>query len=436
MCGGARCAPQPRAPCGQNGGLDNGLTVDRMLSTPVNLLRRYSDYQYRFIDAEALLRSCLGDRPATRPACLRLDEVHRLGWRSPDAKRLYEAACRKLEYWCIDHGHYANNVLVWQEIRLPVEQKEYCLPQAPVSAPTKKSAGWKVLSFAGRKASDAFQKDGFDRTRNVPSWSVALRNLTEMPLLLIDAPLCFDKGDDGFLCDYPDFVRRREDMRVPLLMSKNVQSEILSAIGGCKEWYPFARLMGVVHQESQGARFEVFQVSLRLPRSDELNRRRDFGFAEDIIGEASGLLGCDSEVQWLGKMVSALDAGYSLNLFSEPDEALIANLSLALYELIRSPAYSSAKVWARQYGSPYEGDQAFWCGLAALAPQWQKHFPFTPMQVTALLRIFDKQHDEKWHSVAKRLEGADVLRYTPSVMAEARNRLASRANPPNSAGAP
>ena len=203
-----------------------------MLEVPKSLLHRWSDYRPALIKSDALLQCCLEDDPATRPARLNLAEVHRHGWRSREARPLYAEAGARLVHWCVTNERYLNNVAIQQDIGIMADHDLLCTPIFP-GGTERSTLRQRIGDFLATRVPGLRAAPGARRTvampiyqrrlfGELPSWSMAARTLDDGALVLVDAPLCL-AGADGppgaFLCDYPDFLRRPDDVRVPLTLS-------------------------------------------------------------------------------------------------------------------------------------------------------------------------------------------------------------------------
>jgi len=399
-----------------------------MLSVPTSLLQRWSDYHVAIPCVEALLTASLDDRPAVSPARLDFEALNAEGWRSNTARAQCIACCDDLVRWCVEHRRYVHNVAVRQTVGSYLDHDLVCTPLDPDASsvtgekPHPLAAG--IARLFTRTIVPHARAIGVDRVHRrrlngeLSCWSMAVRELRDGDLLLIDAPLTTQKGESGdtdfFLCDYPSLLRQPKDVRVHLRVSVDAAKELAALSGVRAGWHPFCRVLAIVEQEPGGVVLRALQFQFRSPIPDEHRYRRHPPWPESLLEDAQGQERELMEADWLKK---ALPAETSTGLSPEM-AAIDLRKHLKLYDS------GSPYAITRGAGSPYEGVEAFWCCLAVMLPAWTDDFPLAAGQVARLLDSFDATFTSEWRRVASQLHQAVELRYTPALMDEARSILA------------
>lgn len=135
------------------------------------------------------------------------------------------------------------------------------------------------------------------------------------------------------------------------------------------------------------------------------------------------------EMTWARKDLGRLSGNalvWSLRLTDTNDPAVHAALSR---QLARTDE-GSHRALTRRYGTPFDGQDAFWCAAVTLLHAWRQDFVLSTGQAQALLTAFDTQYDADWRAHAEGETLADLLRYTSRVMAAVRERLRDLVSPP------
>jgi hypothetical protein len=393
-----------------------------MLAVPKSFTARWSRFTPQLIVAEALLGACLDSDPAADVLAVPLKEVQRAGWRSAAASAIYTKALRRLASWCADHGHYAHNVAAVQDMAALRDARH------PVSLAVERTPPAHAWTIRRAKPANAESVD------EPSSWSVVAQHVRPGDAVLIAAPLCLKQGENGAidacLCDYPEFVRTPQDPVVPLIMPAHIASALRAEIGPeAAEWHPFSRILGIVRHSARGQHIEVLQVELSAPLPVPRRYNLDPEWYEALIDEASSISPVDSESFWARKELKECLASkrYVIYTARKAAECLSddeANLEAALARNAALASFDSSRGNTRRMGSPYEGRDAFWCALAALLPAWKAQFSLPAETVSVLLMVFDKAYDKEWLALVSDPLLGGTLRYTPEVIATARQRIA------------
>lgn len=413
-----------------------------MLSVPTSLLRRWSDFNAAIPCVEALLTACLDNRPAVSRGRLDLEALHAAGWRSEAARAHCLGCCNELAQWCVANGRYAHNVAVQQDLELFFDHDLISTPLDPAAARRSGEARHPLAAlvarmFPRRHVPDRPRQIGGDRVYrqrlrgDLACWSMAIRDVTDGDLVLIDAPLAATPGERGpadfLLCDYPPLLRRAHDTRVRLRVSTDA-AELLAEVPGVRTgWHPFCRVLATVRQEPGGTTLEALLFQFRSPIPDEHRYNHQPAWPESLLEEVRDQRNKLMEADWLKKALPAEPQPDAQGAQASAAQAVMSAESLRAH--LRIHASDTDLAITRGAGSPYEGVEALWCCLATLLPMWSEDFPLAPGDVAALLAVFDETFDEAWQRTASRLQPAVALRYTPAVMAEVRSVLAGLAAP-------
>ena len=106
------------------------------------------------------------------------------------------------------------------------------------------------------------------------------------------------------------------------------------------------------------------------------------------------------------------------------DEALALQSGSDLARMIRQRTSPGNRV-SEVENNPYERAEGFWTLLASILPPWRDRFPINRAHGFALLREFDVTYDETWQSLLGDLSLSGLFHFTPNVMKNVRDRIAS-----------
>lgn len=404
-----------------------------MLLVPRSLTTRWSPFQPQVVEAESVIQACIDKLPAATAMSLSLTKIHQVGWRSPEAHRLYAEACEKLSNWCVQKRRYVHNVSTLQTIEFNADFN-LCTERDRRRLEQPQRGWWpfpRQSEFDARRA-ERRQLEKF--YNDLPNWTQAVKQMPVGEACLIAAPLSLIEGDDSevsaCLCDYPPFLRTPQDAAVALLMSDMNKQALLAKLGPlAAAWHPFCRVLGILHQEPQGLAVKVLQIELAIPVPAERNYLHKPMWDEALVKETMSFGFELREAEWAqedlaehqhGQMFRNFGINSGSNLLSltgENDEEFLARMI--------SLAESKFRAQIRRAGSPFEGRDAFWCALAVLLPAWKTQFALNCDKVTALLIAFDKTYGHEWQQVASNPALSSSLRYTPEIMQAARHRIAA-----------
>ncbi|WP_432734344.1 hypothetical protein [Ralstonia solanacearum] len=403
-----------------------------MLLVPKSLVDRWSPFSTRWLDVQAFLHLYLDELPAVAGVKLRLDEIAKHGWQSDHAWRLCEQACEGILQQCIEAGRYAHNVAIFQEL---AGYDDTPLALASTADIQRHQAGPPRRLFGRERANRSMwlrRAAISDRYRSLPSWAMLSQQVRADEAALVTAPLSLESGASGqvraFLCDYPDISRSPSDPTLELSIPQETLQKMASDLGPAGGWLPYARVLGIARDRWDSRRLEVLRLEWRIPAPEARQYDHKPTWNEALIDEAS-LNSYLQEMTWAKKDRSRLsgeDRRWALDLANLDDSPAHAALAR---QLARADD-GSHRALTRRYGTPFDGQDAFWCAMSTLLHAWTQDFALNTGQAQALLTAFDAQYDTDWHTHAEDEALADLLRYTPRVMTAVRNRLLDLVSPP------
>lgn len=397
-----------------------------MLLVPKSIVGRWSSLQPQYIALHAVLGEAMDKTPAGRVMSLSLRRVHALGWRTEAAHRLYEQACARLSTWCVENRHDVHNVATAQDFAHNAGVSLYVNDE--LRRRRKPTRRW----WLGESQFDAEWRERerwIARYSGPSTWSGKSHLFQSRDPVLINAPLCISQNETGeisvFLCDYPDFARTPHDTSVRLELPEQIRRQFADWFGTTAAWYPFCRVLGLVRHSPFGMRIRVLQIELSAPLPDNPHGSMGLAWDEELLKEAT-----ESGSFEVDRVTAALAEHEARVRAAEPPESPL-------------PAYQteSREEWARDLAhiisshsgrgeksggrSPFHGQDAFWCAIAALLPAWQRHLAMDGTRLSALLAAFDNSYDEAWRTAASHPALEGKLRYSAEVMDAARDRIAS-----------
>ncbi|CBJ41218.1 conserved hypothethical protein (plasmid) [Ralstonia solanacearum CMR15] len=403
-----------------------------MLLVPKSLIDRWSAFSTRWVDVQAFLHCYLDALPAVAGAKLQLADIAEHGWQSDHARRRCEQACEDVAQHCIEAGRYAHNIAIFQALSgyndNPLALASTTDLQRHQAVPPRWLFGHKLANWSMWRRRVAIS----NRYRSLPSWAMLSQRVHADEAVLVTAPLCLESDASGqvraFLCDYPDLSRSPSDPTLELSMPQETLRNMASDLGPAAGWLPYARVLGIVRDHWDNRRLEVLRLEWRVPAPEARHYDHEPTWSEALIKEAVWMSD-QREMTWASEDLGRLSGNalvWSLRLTDTNDSAAHAALSR---QLARADD-GSHRGLTRRYGTPFDGQDAFWCATVTLLHAWRQDFLLSTGQAQALLTAFDTQYDADWRAQAEDETLADLLRYTSRVMTAVRDRLCDLASPP------
>jgi hypothetical protein len=395
-----------------------------MFVTPKTLLASWSDYSSATVDSRTIINSYLDGYLSSAGAHLRMQRISDAGEKSDWTSRHLAATGSKLAQWCVENQRYCLNVGVKQRYR----GGEAALACAPFEVIPKAKLLPRWLSKP---------KNSSQRISEEIEPFVA-RDFEDGDLLLIDAPISIDRQETGrtaYLCDYPTFVRKPHDPRLPLLIDGGALDQLAVMLADAAEWMPFARTLGILRREPRGPILRVLQIFLRHLHSVSVD------WAPRLLHEAEySFLAykSDSDLSdWIVMYRASVNAAreqhrtppnLALGAIRDPDNAALAETCGAdlAKDLLRFDS-GDAEFFLEHENNPFHHGHGFWTGLASILPAWKDRFPLSSSEKTALLRRFDDTYNNDWETFMQDLALSGLFRYTPETIGVVRARIAAMA---------